>query len=120
MLAGLALLATAGLSTSPDQADNVGTLYTASSLLIALGGGVLSVFFFGVAKVILQTERARRWLGILAFIAGLISVLGFMTPFFEANVLNAATGAWGTGPGACLRCLAVPGQRVDDARAAPS
>ena len=95
MLAGLALIATAGLSTSPDQADNVGTLYTASALFMALGGGVLSVFFFGVAKVVLQTDALGRWLGILAFIAGLVSVLGFMTPFFQANVLNAATGALG-------------------------
>jgi hypothetical protein len=95
VLVGLALLATAGLSTSPGQADNVPTLYTASALLTALGGGVLSVFFFGVAKVVLQTHALGRWLGILAFVAGLISVLGFMTPFFEANVLNAATGALG-------------------------
>ena len=62
---------------------------------MALGGGVLSIFFFGVAKVILQTDALGRWLGILAFIAGLVSVLGFMTPFFQANVLNAATGALG-------------------------
>ena len=95
VLAGLALIATAGLSTSSDQADNVGTLYTASALLVALGGGVLSVFFFGVAKVILQTDALGRWLGILAFIAGLVSVFGFMTPFFQANILNAATGALG-------------------------
>ena len=95
VLAGLALIATAGLSTSPTQADNVATLYTASALLVALGGGVLSVFFFGVAKVILQTHALGRWLGILAFIAGVVSVFGFMTPFFEANVLNAATGALG-------------------------
>lgn len=95
VLTGLALIATAGLSTSPGQADNVATLYTASALITALGGGVLSVFFFGVAKVVLRTHALGRWLGILAFIAGLVSVLGFMTPFFQANVLNAATGALG-------------------------
>jgi hypothetical protein len=95
VLAGLALIATAGLSTSPDQADNVGTLYTASALVIALGGGVFSIFFFGVAKVILQTGALGRWLGVLAIIAALFSVCGFMTPFFQANVLNAATGALG-------------------------
>lgn len=95
VLAGLALLATAGLSTSATQADNVATLYTASALLVAIGGGVLSVFFFGVAKVILQTGALGRWLGVLAIIAALLSVCGFMTPFFAANVLNAATGALG-------------------------
>jgi hypothetical protein len=36
-----------------------------------------------------------KWLGVLAIIAGLLSVCGFMTPFFEVNVLNAATGALG-------------------------
>ncbi len=94
-LVGLALLATAGLSTSPGQAATVSTLYTASSLLIALGGGVLSVFFFAVAKVILQTGALGRWLGVLAMIAGVLCVCGFMTPFFEANLLNAATGGLG-------------------------
>ena len=95
VLVGLALLATAGLSTSPDQADNVATLYTAASLLIAFGIGVSAIFFFAVSKVILATGALGRWLGVLAFIAGLLSVCGFMTPFFEANVLNAATGALG-------------------------
>ena len=63
--------------------------------MLALGGGVFSIFFFGASKVILQTGALGRWLGILAFIAGLLCVCGFMTPFFEANVLNAATGALG-------------------------
>ncbi len=92
---GLGLLATAGLSTSESQADNVATLYTASSLLTALGIGVSAIFFFAVAKVILITGALGRWLGVLAFIAGLLAVCGFMTPFFAANVLNAATGALG-------------------------
>jgi hypothetical protein len=56
---------------------------------------MLSIFFFGASKVILQTGALGRGLGILAFIAGLFSVCGFMTPFFAANVLNAATGALG-------------------------
>ena len=100
VLAGLALVATAGLSTSPAQADNVATLYTASSLLIAIGGGVLSVFFFGAGKVILQTRALGKWLGVLAIVAALLSVCGFMTPFFSANILNAATGALGRWAGA--------------------
>ena len=92
---GLGLIAAAGLSTSSAQADTVATLYTSASLMLALGGGVFSIFFFGTSKVILQTGALGRWLGILAFIAGLLCVCGFMTPFFEANVLNAATGALG-------------------------
>ncbi len=95
VLAGLALIAAAGLSTSPAQAESVGTLYTASSLLIALGGALFSLFFFGAAKVILHTGVLGRWLGVLAVIAALLSVCGFMTPFFAANVLNAGTGALG-------------------------
>ena len=95
ILVGLALAATAGLSTSSTQAANVASLYTASSLLTAFGGGVLSLFFFGVAKVILQTGALGKWLGVLAFIAAFLSVCGFMTPFFAANVLNAGTGALG-------------------------
>ncbi len=95
VLAGLALIAAAGLSTSPAQAESVGTLYTASSLLITLGGGLSSLFFFGAGKVILQTGVLGRWLGVLAVVAALLSVCGFMTPFFAANVLNAGTGALG-------------------------
>jgi hypothetical protein len=95
VLVGLTLLAAAGLSSSTMQAENVPTLYVASSLLVALGGGVLSLFFFGVGKVILGTGALGKWLGVLAMIAGLLSVCGFMTPFFEANVLNAATGLLG-------------------------
>jgi hypothetical protein len=95
VLVGLALNATAGLATSTGQADNVATLYVASSLLTALGGGIYSLFFFGVGKVVLQTDALGRWLGWLAIIAALLSVCAFMTPFFTASVLNAATGALG-------------------------
>ena len=70
---------------------------------------MLSIFFFAVAKVILQTGALGKWLGVLALIAGLLSVCGFMTPFFEANVLNAATGALGrwAGPSAFVVWLAL-------------
>lgn len=95
ILTGAALLATTGLSTSSGQAEIVPGLYTASALLTAFGMGVSSLFFFAVSKVILQTGVLGRWLGVLAFIAGLLAVCGFMTPFFAANVLNAATGALG-------------------------
>ena len=56
---------------------------------------MLSLFFFGVAKVIMQTGALGKWLGVLALIAAFLSVCGFMTPFFAANVLNAGTGALG-------------------------
>lgn len=95
ILVGLALLATAGLSTSSGQAEVVPALYVAASLLSALGMGVLSLFLFAVSKVIFETGVLGRWLGVLAFLAGLLAVCGFMTPFFAANVLNAATGALG-------------------------
>ncbi|MFF9407971.1 hypothetical protein ACF1B0_20955 [Streptomyces anandii] len=95
VLAGLALTATSGLSTTTDQAVNVSTLYVASALLTALGGAVFSIFFFGVAKVILRTGAMARWLGWLAVLAALLCACAVMTPFFTANILNAATGALG-------------------------
>jgi membrane protein implicated in regulation of membrane protease activity len=36
-----------------------------------------------------------RWLGVLAFIAALLCLLAFLTPFFDTGVFNAATGALG-------------------------
>ena len=95
MLAGLALGFAAGLSTSPLQANAAPTLYTASALLFAFGGGTLSLFFFAAAEVIVRTRVLGRWLGWLGFIVGLLAVLAFTTPFFPAGVLNAATGALG-------------------------
>jgi len=73
----------------------VPTLYTEAALLTATGAGVLSLFFFGAAKAILHTGVLGKWLGVLAYIAGLLAVCGFMTPFFSASVLNPATGALG-------------------------
>jgi magnesium-transporting ATPase (P-type) len=98
--AGMLLVAcvlgfTAGLSTSPAQADTVPTLYVASALLVAIGGGVLSLFLFAVAKVILQTAAMAKWLGWLAFIGAFLCLFGFLTPFFDAGALNAATGVLG-------------------------
>ena len=95
MLVGLVLGFTSGLSTSPSQASTVPALYTAGALLFAFGGGALALFFFGVAKVILQTNAMARWLGVLAFIAAFLCVLAFLTPFFDSGPLNAATGALG-------------------------
>ncbi len=95
MLVGLVLGFTSGLSTSSLQADTVPSLYTAGALLFAFGGGALALFFFGVAKVILGTEAMARWLGVFAFIAALLCVFAFVTPFFDSGVMNAATGALG-------------------------
>ena len=95
MVVGLGLGFVAGLSTSPAQAQSVPTLFVGSAVLFALGGGVLSLFFFGVARVILLTGVLGRWLGVLAFVAGLLAVLAFLSPFFTTGALNAATGAIG-------------------------
>jgi len=95
MLVSLVLGFTSGLSTSASQASAVPTLYTAAALLFAFGGGVLALFFFAVAKVVLQAHAMARWLGVLAFIAALLCLLAFLTPFFDTGVFNAATGALG-------------------------
>ena len=94
-LGGLALLATSGLSTSAAQANVVPTLYTGSSLFHALGAGVFCLFFFGVGRVVMHTGALRKWVGVLAYIAALLCVPAFLTPFFATNVLNPATGALG-------------------------
>ena len=95
MLVSLVLGFTSGLSTSASQASAVPTLYTAAALLFAFGGGVLALFFFAVAKVVLQAHAMARWLGVLAFIAAFLCLLAFLTPFFDTGVFNAATGALG-------------------------
>ena len=95
MLVSLVLGFASALSTSPSQASAVPTLYTAAALLFAFGGGTLALFFFAVAKVVLQTNAMARWLGVLAFLAALLCLLAFFTPFFDSGALNAATGALG-------------------------
>lgn len=95
MLVGLALTYSVLLTTSPVQAGAVPALFTGSAVLFALGGGVLSLFFFAVAKVILHTGVMGRWLGWLALIAAVLSVLAFISPFWVSGVLNPATGALG-------------------------
>ncbi|MFJ3926297.1 hypothetical protein [Streptomyces sp. NPDC090022] len=94
MLVGLALTYSVLLTTSPAQADAVPAFFTGSAVLFALGGGVLSLFFFAVAKVILHTGVMGRWLGWLALIAAVLSVLAFISPFW-VSVLNPATGVLG-------------------------
>jgi hypothetical protein len=95
LLAGFALTATTALSTSPSQAETVPALYTAAALLVAFGGGVFSLFFLGVAEVILRTQAMAKWLGIVTLAPAVLCLLAFMTPFFSSGALNAATGALG-------------------------
>jgi hypothetical protein len=95
LLGGFALIATTALSTSPSQADSVPALYTAAALMVAFGGGVLSLFFLGVAEVILRTHAMAKWLGLLALVPAVLCLLAFMTPFFDSGVMNAATGGLG-------------------------
>lgn len=95
VLTGLALTATSGLSTTTDQTVNVSPLYVASALLTAFGGGVYSVFFFGLAKVILRTGAMARWLGRLAVVVWLILASGAMA-LGERRRTQAAPAAPGT------------------------
>ncbi|MFD9966943.1 hypothetical protein ACFWZR_21010 [Streptomyces sp. NPDC059017] len=95
MLVALALTYSVLLTTSPAQADAVPAFFTGSAVLFALGGGVLSVFFFAVGKVILHTGVMGGWLGWLALVAAVPAALAFISPFWLSGVLNPATGALG-------------------------
>ena len=95
MLVGLSLTFANVLTTSPAQADTVPAFFAASAVLFALGGGALSLFFFAIGKVILQTGVMGRWLGWLALIAAVLSVLAIISPFWVTGILNPATGALG-------------------------
>ena len=95
ILVGLLVTAAMALSGSPAQAASVPALYVVASLATALGGGMLSLFFFGTAKVILNTGALGRWLGWLALAVGLLCVLTFTTPFFNSGALDSATGVLG-------------------------
>lgn len=86
---------TIGLTTSPSQATSAPALYAASALSFALGGAVLALFFFGVARVVLRTHALPLWLGIYAFVAGFVCVIALGAPFFDSGLLDAATGLLG-------------------------
>ena len=94
-LGGLMLLGTATLTTSLPQAQTVPTLYTAASLSLAFGGAAFTIFFLGVAEVILRTGALGRWLGILALLAAALSAFGFVTPYAKEGIFNPATGGLG-------------------------
>lgn len=94
-LVGLVLLGTATLASTLTQGETVPTLYTASALVLAFGGGSFAVFFLGVAEVSLRAGGLPKWLGWLALPAAAVSVFGFVTPYAQSGVFNAATGALG-------------------------
>ncbi len=94
-LVGLVMLGTATLTTSLEQAETVPTVYAGGMLALAFGGAAFTIFYLGVAEVILRTGVLGKWLGLLALLAALVSVFGFVTPYAQTGVFNAATGALG-------------------------
>jgi hypothetical protein len=95
MLVSAAMSYTAGLSTSPAQAADVPTIYTAAAVAFALGGAGISLFLFAVGKVVLRTGVLGRWVGWLSLTAGLLASLAVIAPFWESGPLNPATGLLG-------------------------
>lgn len=95
MLVSAALSYTAALSTSPAQAADVPTLYTAAAVAFAMGGAGICLCLFAVGKVVLRTGVLGRGIGWLSLIAGLVASLAVISPFFEAGPLNPATGVLG-------------------------
>ena len=94
-LVGLMLLGTATLTTGAPQAATVPTLYVGASVSLAFGGAAFAIFFLGVAEVSLRAGALATWLGMLAILAALVSILGLVTPYYTDGVLNPATGALG-------------------------
>jgi hypothetical protein len=94
-LVGLVLVGTATLATSTSTASAVPTLYVAASLSFAFGGAAFAVFFLGVAEVILRTHAMGKWLGYLAVVAAVLSILGLVTHYYTDGIMNPATGALG-------------------------
>ena len=94
-LVGLMLTGTSTLTTSLPQAETVPTLYTAASLSFAFGAAAFTIFFLGVAEVILRMQAMAKWLGYLALLAAALSAFGFITPYYTEGVFNPATGALG-------------------------
>lgn len=95
MLVSSAMSYTAGLSTSPAQAADVPTLYTAAAVAFALGGAGICLFLFAVGKVVLRTGVLGRGIGWLSLVAGLFTSLAVIAPFWESGPLNPATGLLG-------------------------
>ena len=79
---------------APTTVD-VTTLYVMATMSIGLGAAAFTVFFFAVARVILETGVLSIVIGALAIVAGIASALGFVSIFADEGVFNAATGAFG-------------------------
>ncbi len=94
-LVGLMLTGTATLTTSLPQAQTVSTLYAAASLSFALGGGAFAVLYLAVAEVSLRARALPNWLGFVSLLAAALSVFGFVTPYAQSGIFNAATGGLG-------------------------
>ena len=95
ILVSCAMSYTAGLSTSPAQAEDVPTLYTAAAVAFAMGGAGICLFLFAVGKVVLRTGALGRWIGWLSLLAGLAASVAVIAPFWESGPLNPATGVFG-------------------------
>jgi hypothetical protein len=94
-LVALVLIGTSTLTTSVTEGEAVPTLYTAASLSFAFGAAAFTIFFLGVAEVILRMHAMAKWLGYLALLAAALSAFGFITPYYTEGVFNPATGALG-------------------------
>lgn len=94
-LVGLVLTGTATMATTLEQGQTVPILYMAASLTYAFGGGAFAVFYLGVAEVTLRAGGLPKWLGWVSLLAAAISIFGFVTPYAQSGVFNAATGALG-------------------------
>lgn len=94
-LVGLVMLGTATVTTTLTQAETVPTLYAGAMLALAFGGAAFTIFYLGVAEVILRTGVLGKWLGLLALLAAALSAFGFVTPYALDGTFNAATGALG-------------------------
>jgi hypothetical protein len=94
-LVGLVMLGTATMTSTLEQAQTVPTLYAGGMLALAFGGAAFTIFYLGVAEVILRTGVLGKWLGLLALVAAAVSVFGFVTPYAQDGIFNAATGALG-------------------------
>jgi hypothetical protein len=95
ILVSSALSYTAALSTSPTQAQDVATLYTAAAVAFAMGGAGICLSLFAVGKVVLRTGALGRGIGWLSLIGGLLASVAVIAPFWVSGPFNPATGLLG-------------------------
>lgn len=70
------------------------TLVDLSALSIGIGASAFAVFFIGVAVATLYDGGLPKWVGWLAFLAGLLAAAGLVTVFSDDGIF-AADGALG-------------------------